>query len=329
MTCYKKIIVLGLLLITPCIALCCGRYKIQLNNVVNDIFNSSETLSIDTRIILNRIPRICMALLVGAALSSSGMVYQCLFRNPLVSPDILGLSSGACLGAAIAICFHIKDPWALQLFSFLGGIIAVVLVYYLALCSHGNKTIVLVMSGIIISSLCNSLLSFLKYIADPTLELPAIVFWMMGGFHQIGWHELQYACPTVCIGLICMYLLRYYLNILSLGDTEAQLLGINVPKFRLCFIILSTLMVGTTVSMTGIIGWVGLVIPHMTRLIFNTNHTKILLYSMAIGAIFLLIMDTLARTITTQDIPIGILTSLLGAPFFAYLLLFRSAKNLQ
>ena len=151
----------------------------------------------------------------------------------------------------------------------------------------------------------------------------------MGGFHQIGWHELQYACPTVCIGLICMYLLRYYLNILSLGDTEAQLLGINVPKFRLCFIILSTLMVGTTVSMTGIIGWVGLVIPHMTRLIFNTNHTKILLYSMAIGAIFLLIMDTLARTITTQDIPIGILTSLLGAPFFAYLLLFRSAKNLQ
>ncbi|HNZ67430.1 MAG TPA: iron ABC transporter permease [Planctomycetota bacterium] len=330
---WKKIFVYSLCFLVPIFSICIGRYSIHFMNIYEDIVNLLQgkilwsQASVDIKILFYRIPRIGMAMLVGAGLASSGMVYQCLFRNPLVSPDILGISSGACLGAAIAILCNVKNPWMLQLTSFSFGIFAVFLTYRLATYSQGHSTILLVMAGIVISSLCNALLSLLKYLADPFQELPAIIFWIMGGFHQIGFQELFICTPTILLGLLILYLFRHQLNLLSLGDKEAQSLGLNVRTFHLLFICTGTCIVGATISMTGTIGWIGLVIPHITRLLFGTDHTTSLPMTMLLGGIFMVSIDTLTRTMSSQEIPIGILTSLIGAPFFAYLLVLQPEKG--
>jgi len=216
---WKKIFVYLLCFLVPIFSICIGRYSIHFMNIYEDIVNLLQgkilwsQASVDIKILFYRIPRIGMAMLVGAGLASSGMVYQCLFRNPLVSPDILGISSGACLGAAIAILCNVKNPWMLQLTSFSFGIFAVFLTYRLATYSQGHSTILLVMAGIVISSLCNALLSLLKYLADPFQELPAIIFWIMGGFHQIGFQELFICTPTILLGLLILFDINsiYYL----------------------------------------------------------------------------------------------------------------------
>ena len=315
------------------LAMWIGRYPICLNKIWQDISgmilskNVYGTISTDLQVVLLRIPRICMAIMVGASLSASGMVYQCLFRNPLVSPDILGVSSGACLGAALAIVFSCHHPFVLQSFAFLFGIIAVLLTYWLASVSKNRTIITLVMSGIVVSSFCGALLSLLKYTADPYRQLPEIVFWIMGGLYQVSWQDIYMTFPFVGAGLLIIFVLRRNLNILSLGDEEAQNLGINVSLIRIIFITVSTVVVGVTICVTGIIGWVGLVIPHITRILFGINHTHSLPYAMLIGGCFVLWMDTLARSITSQEIPIGIITALVGAPFFAYLLLFKQNRG--
>ncbi|NUM34791.1 MAG: iron ABC transporter permease [Candidatus Brocadiae bacterium] len=315
------------------LSLTLGRYTVSLGNVFWDIQRylqgnlAFQDLSPDSHVILIRIPRILMAILVGASLSASGMVYQCLFRNPLVSPDILGISPGACLGAAIAILFSYRHPFMIQSCAFFFGILAVFFTYRLALFSGGHTVIMLVMSGIVVSSFCTALLSLIKYTADPYSQLPAIVFWMMGGLHQVGWKELTFALPLVSLGLGMIYLLRRNLNLLSLGDEEARSLGMNVALMRLIFIVFSTVVVGATISITGVVGWIGLVIPHISRITITSDHTVSLPWAMGIGACFLLLIDTLARTITPQEIPIGIITALIGAPFFAYLLIFRKERG--
>lgn len=308
------------------IALATGRYPVNWAQIIQDIQNyvckNDVQFSDDWLILGLRLPRILMALLAGAALSGSGMVYQCLFRNPLVSPDILGISSGACLGAAIGMIL-LPHPINVQWLAFSFGIFAVILTQLLASLNKGNSVLMLVMSGIVISSFCNALLSLLKYLADPYQQLPGIVFWIMGSLHQVGWQEFLFSLPYTLIGLFVLFILRGRLNAISLGTEEAQNLGINVPRYRQLLIIFSTLAVGSTIAITGIIGWIGLVVPHISRMITGADHRYALPHCMMLGGSLVLIIDTIARSLTTQEIPIGIVTALIGAPIFAYLLIIR------
>ncbi len=278
-------------------------------------------------ILVLRLPRILLALMVGAALAASGTVYQSLFRNPLVSPDILGISSGACLGAAIAILSPINHPLFVSLCAFSFGTLAVFVSYQMATLGNGHPVMMLVMSGIVVSSFFSALLSFVKYVADPFQKLPRIIFWIMGGLSDATLEDVYLAAPLVVSGLLVMLALRRNLNVISLGDEEATALGVPVRTMRIIFIGCSTAIVGATISITGVIAWVGLIVPHLSRILVGPNHTHSLPFSMLLGAVFLVIIDTLARTISTQEIPIGILTSLLGAPFFAYLLLWKRDKG--
>jgi len=317
-----------LVIVLMILALSMGRFSVNWEKIIAELLSDSqERVSTDYMVLWLRLPRILMALFVGAALASSGMVYQCLFRNPLVSPDILGISSGACLGVAIAIIASIQNPFFIQILAFVFGTSAVVLSYCMAAISRGHSVIMLVMAGIVVSSFYGALLSLLKYLADPYQQLPSIVFWIMGSLSQAGWQELGYVLPFITVGLIVLFLFRSTLNVISLGDEEAQSLGINVARTRAILICLSTMVVGATISVTGIIGWVGLVVPHISRILVGANHQKSLPHTMFLGAAFVLIMDTIARTLTTQEIPLGVITALIGAPFFAYLLLWKQEKG--
>lgn len=298
-------------------ALAVGRYHVTLDDMPRDLHV----------ILILRLPRVLLALMVGAALAASGTVYQSLFRNPLVSPDILGISSGACLGAALAILSPVNHPLFVSFNAFLFGTLAVFVSYRMAMLGNGHPVMMLVMSGIVVSSFCSALLSLVKYMADPYQKLPRIVFWIMGGLNEATLADVSLAAPVVITGLIVIFLLRRNLNVISLGEEEASSLGIPVRTMRIVFIACSTAIVGATISITGVVAWVGLIVPHLSRILVGPNHANSVPFSMLLGAIFLVVIDTLARTMSTQEIPIGILTSLLGAPFFAYLLLWKKDKG--
>lgn len=268
-----------------------------------------------------RLPRTILAIGVGAALSCSGAVFQGLFRNPLVSPDILGVSSGAGFGAAIAIMFLGGGAIPLQLMAFIFGIAGVFVAYSIAQRSKESTIVVLVLAGIVVSAVFTAGLSFLKYIADPYNELPSIVFWTMGSFHAANWPKVARSFPVAAAGIIMLSSLGWRLNVMTMGDEEALSLGVDVGKMRLFFITVSTFIVATSISACGTISWVGLVVPHIGRYMVGSDHKLLVPFSSLIGGALLLMMDTLARVITTSEIPISILTSLIGAPFLAYLLL--------
>ena len=268
-----------------------------------------------------RLPRILMASLVGAVLAVAGTVFQGLFKNPLVSPDILGVSSGAGFGAGLAILLFGKSALAIQLLAFVFGLLAVGTAYAMSRRARSSSITTLVLSGVIVSALFSAGLSFLKYVADPYEELPAIVFWTMGSFSNTLWANLVKISPIVAVCIIILFLLRWKLNVLTLGDDDAMSLGIDITKARTIYVFLATLMVASSVSSCGTIGWVGLVVPHMARLIVGPDHSILLPFAGIIGASFMVLMDTLARSITGSEIPISIITSLIGAPFLGYLML--------
>lgn len=272
-----------------------------------------------------RLPRTILAIGVGAALGSSGAVFQGLFQNPLVSPDILGVSSGAGFGAAIAIMFLGGGTLAIQGLAFLFGIIGVFIAYNIAKRSPEQTIVVLVLAGVVVSAVFTAGLSFLKYIADPYEELPSIVFWTMGSLHAINWRDVYYSLPIVIAGILSCSILGWRLNVMTLGDEEALSLGVDVKKMRLFFITASTLIVASSVSACGTIAWVGLVIPHIGRYLVGADHKVLVPFSALLGGTLLLLIDTLARTVSAAEIPISILTSLIGAPFLAYLLLRKKA----
>jgi iron complex transport system permease protein len=268
-----------------------------------------------------RIPRIIAALLIGIALSVSGAAFQGTFRNPLVSPDILGVSAGAGFGATLAIVYS----WgtlgiALSAFGF--GLLAVWLTYFIGnlLKKSGEITLILVLGGILVGTVFTSLVSLIKAVADPYEKLPAITYWLMGSLASIRVSDIYLVILPMIIGLIPLLLLRWKLNLLAFGDEEAQSMGVNTNRLRLVVIICATLLTASAVSISGMIGWVGLVIPHFARALTGPNYQSLLPVSMAVGGSFLLVVDTLARTLLTMEIPLGILTSLIGAPFFIYLL---------
>lgn len=328
----KKITIMGILILILItvflISFTIGRYSMSISElftiVIGKITGAAPTwpIALETVLFKVRIPRIIVAILVGAALATSGATYQGLFKNPMVSPDILGASAGAGFGAAIAILMSFGVV-GVQVSSFIFGLGAVALAYVISsIIGKGNNAIlVLVLTGMVVSTVFSSLTSVTKYLADSDNKLPAITFWLMGGLSSVSTKDMLILLIPMILGAIPLFLLRWKLNVLSFGEEEAQALGINTQKIRLIIIFCSTLLSAASVAIGGMIGWIGLIIPHVARLIVGPNYKLLLPASAIIGATFLLIVDNIARSLLTVEIPLGILTSLIGAPFFLYLLL--------
>lgn len=324
-------LLLCLPLIAFIISFALGRYPVGpgelLKVLVSRIIPLSKTWSdtVETVVFQVRLPRILTAMAVGAALTTSGAAYQGLFRNPLVSPDILGASAGAGFGAALAIYFSMGIV-GIQVFSFLGGLLSVLLTCALSSRVRHDPILALVLTGIIVGTIFSSSLSLIKYLADPYDKLPTITFWLMGSLSSVTFNDLAIAVIAIMIGAIPIYLLRWRINVLSLGEEEASALGINTRLVRQVIIICATIMTSASVAICGMIGWVGLIIPHLTRLIVGPDYRKLLPYSMILGSTYLVMVDDLARMMTQGELPLGILTSVVGAPFFLYLLLYGKGK---
>lgn len=321
---HKKIILFLALLILPCvmvIALTCGRIDLSVNDVIQALFFNGNSFT--TNIIYNlRLPRIIGAVVIGAALSVSGMAFQNLFQNPLVSPDLLGVSYGASAGAASAILLGLGNS-LIQLFSFAGGIIAVVLTLLIPFFTRKRGTLILVLSGIIISGFMQSIIGLLKYLADPDSQLQNIVYWQLGSIAKVDFSNLVSVLPTLVIGLIIIFIFRWHLTVLSLGDLTSFTQGINVVRDRIFIIIGATLLTSGSICLSGTIGWIGLIIPHIARILIGEDSHYSLPLSAILGAEFLLLIDTLARTLSSGEIPLSILTGFIGAPIFVYILIKR------
>nr|WP_319540650.1 iron ABC transporter permease [uncultured Methanospirillum sp.] len=265
-----------------------------------------------------RIPRILLALMVGGALSVSGAVFQGCLRNPLVDPYILGVSSGAAFGAALGIVFP-TEFFSIQILAFAFGSLAVVLAYVLATSKSETPIVSLILSGVIIGSIFAALVSLMKYLADAT-ALREIVFWLMGGFYYAGWSDVELLWPCALVMVIIAWVLSWKINVLSMGDEEARALGVHPEKYKLVLISVATFLTAISVSLVGIIAWVGLMVPHATRIIFGPDNRFVIPASFMVGGIYMIICDTVARCLTSSEIPVGIITSLLGAPYLCYLL---------
>ncbi|MCH3964789.1 MAG: iron ABC transporter permease [Clostridium sp.] len=306
-----------------------GSYHLPLSEIIN-VFHSKIAgtasyygTNVENVIFKVRMPRIFAALIIGCSLSGAGSAYQGLFRNPMVAPDILGASGGAGLGAAMGLLLSLGSL-EVQIMSFIFGLAAVLLTFGInSAINHGREGSVLslILTGMVISSLMQSFISVIKYVGDPEDKLPEITFWLMGGLSTVTTRDIIIMIFPVLIGTIPLFVLRWNLNVLSFGDEEARSLGVNTYRMKAVVIVCSTLITAASVSIGGIIGWVGLIIPHLARMIVGPNYKTALPASMLIGSIYLLLVDDIARGIFTVEIPLGILTSLIGAPFFIYLLL--------
>jgi iron complex transport system permease protein len=271
-----------------------------------------------------RLPRILAAALIGSALSTSGAAFQAMFVNPLVSPSLLGVLAGASFGAALGIVY-LKSWYAVQVATFLGGLIAVGIAVGIARVYRVNSTIMLVLGGIISGALFTSLLSLVKYLADPYNQLPAIVNWLMGSLTFSDRSMVIKTSIPICLGLLVLLLFSRHLNVLSMGDEEARSLGINVKRVRLLVIFCATVVSTLTVVLAGTIAWVGLIVPHFTRMITGPDNRKLIPATMLIGAAYLIVVDDISRLAFSYEIPIGIVTALLGIPCFAFVL--RNARK--
>lgn len=268
-----------------------------------------------------RAPRIAAALLVGAALAAAGTAYQGMFRNALVSPDILGVSAGAAAGAVLAIFFS-QDPFVIQVAAFGGGLAAVGLAYAVAAAARGHDPgLALVLAGVVIGSLLGAVVALVKALADPLNQLPPMTFWLLGSLAAATPRDLALAAPLVAIGLLPLLLMRWRMNLLALDDDEARSLGIPVTALRIAVVCAATLMTAACVAISGIIGWVGLLVPHAARLVVGPEFSRLLPLAMLFGAAFLLVVDTLCRTATSIELPPGVVTALVGTPAFLVLLL--------
>lgn len=267
-----------------------------------------------------RLPRVLAAAVIGAALSIAGVSYQGMFQNPMVSPDILGASSGAGFGAALAILLG-ASYMGISVAAFLFGLAAVMLAYGISRVSRINATLAMILAGMMIGSLFTSCTSFVKLVADTEQTLPAITYWLMGSLVSIKPQDVAFAIVPIIAGSVPLFLLKWRMNLLTVGEEEAQAMGINTRALRLVVIVCATLLTASSVAISGMIGWVGLVIPHFCRMIFGYDYRKIIPASALFGATFLMVVDNIARLATTAEIPLGILTSFVGAPIFVYLIL--------
>lgn len=324
----KEIISIVLLVFLPIIlffaSFLMGRYPISPVDVVKTILcpifpQLTVSSTLNTIVWQIRLPRILAALLVGASLSMAGTAFQGIFKNPLVSSDLLGVSNGAGFGAALAILLSGSGA-VIQIFAFIFGIISVSITYLISRAYKAGGILILVLSGVAISAFFNSLISAIKFVADPEDKLPEIVYWLMGSLASVTMDEIIMIIIPLFIGFIILYLLRWQMNILAMGDEEAQSLGLNPTRVRLIIIAACTLLTSAAVSISGIIGWIGMIIPHMARMIVGPDNKILLPASISLGASFLLLIDNISRVVISIEIPIGILTAVIGVPIFLYLL---------
>jgi iron complex transport system permease protein len=307
------------------LSLIIGRYHVSLLDCIkillSKIFPIQQTWSgMDAVVVLQvRLPRAVLAMCVGGALSISGASFQGIFRNPLVSPDILGVSSAAGFGAALAILVS-GDPGLIRVCALAFGIIGVIITYMLSRVYKTTPVVMLVLSGVVVSALFGALVSGTKFIADPYSKLPAITFWLMGSLSTVSLKDILWTIPPVALGVTGLMMVRWRINVLSLGDEEASSLGVNTEVLKAVVVFCATLLTASAVCIAGIVGWVGLVIPHIGRMWVGPDHKVLLPVAFVLGAVFLLGIDDIARTVSSAEIPLGILTAVIGAPFFGYLI---------
>ena len=324
----KEIISWVLLIFLPIIlffaSFLMGRYPISpvdvVKTVLSPVFPQLAVSSTVTTIVWQiRLPRILAALLVGASLAMAGTAFQGIFKNPLVSSDLLGVSNGAGFGAALAILLSGSNV-VIQILAFIFGIISVSITYLISKAYKAGGILILVLSGVAISAFFNALISAIKFVADPEDKLPEIVYWLMGSLASVTMDEIIMIIIPLFIGFLILYLLRWQMNILAMGDEEAQSLGLNPTRVRFIIIAGCTLLTSAAVSISGIIGWIGMIIPHMARMIVGPDNKILLPASLSLGASFLLLIDNISRVVISMEIPIGILTAVIGVPIFLYLL---------
>ena len=302
-----------------------GRYGVPLGQVVRILLSGmlplEQTWTDNMAIaVLNvRLPRILLACLVGCGLSAAGTGYQTVFQNPMAAPDILGASSGACFGAALAILTG-QSAVMITVFAFLASLLSVALVYLVGNHTRGNRVVNLLLAGIMVGSLFSACTSYIKLVADPTNQLPQITYWLMGSLSGTRMGTVRFAAVCMAVGLVPLLLLRWRMNLLTLSPDEARAMGVHTERLRLAVILSSTVLTAAAVSVSGMIGWVGLVIPHLSRRIVGSDCRRLMPMACLFGAAFLLLVDNMARCLTATEIPIGILTAFVGAPFFIYLM---------
>jgi len=275
--------------------------------------------SVEIIVMQIRLPRALMAMCVGAGLSISGAAFQGMFRNPLVSPDVLGVSAASGFGAALAILLS-RSPLELQLLAFAFGLGGVGLTYLLARVYQTTPVLMLVLSGVVVAAFFSALLSGTKFVADPENKLPAITYWLLGSFNAATLRSVAIVLPAIVAGTTGLLLVSWKLNLLSMGDEEARALGVRTERLKAAIVVCTTLITAAAVSTCGVIGWVGLVMPHVARTIVGPDHRYLLPAALSVGASYLLVIDGVAKTAAAVEIPIGILTAIVGAPYFAYLL---------
>ena len=316
-----------LLLIVILLALASGRYPVSFLSVfriLTDVLTGTELGSQYSRteqnVVLNvRLPRVLIAGIAGAGLAVAGAALQGIFRNPLVGPQIIGVSSGAALGGALAILLF-SSLFITISFAFLGGLLAIILVFFLGLNRHGSSLLMLILAGVIINAFFAALISLITYFADPNNTLQTIVFWLMGSFASASYLKLGIILPVVLLCIMVIFALRFRINVLSLGEDNAQALGMRITGTRWAVLLSVTLITSATVAVSGTIGWVGLIVPHIARIIVGHDHRVLLPASGVIGGIYMISVDTFARSITNAEIPLSVITALIGAPIFALLI---------
>lgn len=322
----------GALLIIVLVSLAIGWYGIRPATIFSyfwsRLFRTGATFpdEIHTVLIHVRLPRILMGLLVGGGLSVAGHTFQGVFRNPMASPDVLGASSGAGFGAALAILWGFSSTGITGL-SFLFGLLSILLVLFLTSFVRSQKILALVLTGMVVSSLFSAGLSLVKLVADPTNQLPQITYWLMGSLNSSKMKDLTFAAPAILGGVLVIFLLRWQLNVLTMGEEAASSMGVRTRLVRSILILAATLVTATSVSISGVIGWIGLVIPHISRMTVGSDNRLSLPASALMGAGFLVLVDDIARRATTSGIPLGILTAFVGAPFFVFLILRQGRKD--
>ncbi len=317
-------IILGILpFLAALICLGIGRYSMSVSETVTTLFSKFTNAKVDNTaytVIFNvRLPRIILAAVVGAGLSCAGAAFQGLFSNPLATPDTLGVASGASFGAVLAMLIG-GNMIGIQGMALIFGLISCLITFLIGRSSRRGSIVMIVLAGLVVSSVFEALVSLMKYVADPQDELPVITYWLMGSMSRANYKNLVMGIPFIVIGIIIIFALRWRLNILSFNEDEARSLGVNVKILRAAFILASSMITASCVSMCGQVGWVGLLVPHISRMMRGNNNCKVIPVSISLGAFFMIVMDTFARSATASEIPISILTAIIGAPVFIALL---------
>ncbi|NSW95628.1 MAG: iron ABC transporter permease [Bacteroidales bacterium] len=318
---YLYVVLLLVLLSFIFISLFLGRYYVEPAEVGKVLWTNlagHAEKSVENTVVWDiRIPRVLLVVLVGAGLSAAGAAFQGCFHNPLVSPDVLGVSAGAGFGAALGILWTSGVTGVTAVLAFGFGLLSVLLSWLLSRIKRESTILSLVLSGIIVSAVFNALISLVKFVADTDSQLPAITYWLMGSFANTTFGELKIVYIPIAVGTGILLALRWHINVLTLGDEEAETLGINPVKIRIAIIAASTVITASAVMVTGIIGWVGLIIPNLCRMLVGADYKYLMPTACLSGAVFMILVDFIARVLTPAEIPIGILTAIIGAPFFA------------